>query len=434
MKEKKLNAELWDRMQHLMRSYYDGMEHSALYYDGHIDEAVFTKALAHMIDGVPVLHSRYCSGLIKPHWEVCDYEPEELLTVRQSEDFETDTFRFFDQVIPADSKLQFRAELLYCGDKSAVLLLINHMCFDGGDYAYFMNTLCASYNRLLEGEPLPEVKNGSRAYHMMYEGMGEEERRKVKGLYRNISATSEKHHLPYAKRSRDDAQIFVRRKIEPELFNRMKAAGKRDGATVNDVLQAAFIRSLYEICRVPERDSIHVSNMFDLRVHIPDAHKITGLTNHTGYIQCAVDNNEPSMHEMVKKVSKCMTKAKADPYAGMYGIPLLKLAYTIFPELLAKTAIRIGYKNPQFSISNIGVLKGEMLSLGGAALYDAFITGTVKHKPYVQLSSFALNGTTNLISTVKGSEEDRRLIEAMLDCVMREVEEYSAEYCAETVK
>lgn len=427
MKKTYLKAELWDRMQHLMRRYYDGMEHSALYYDGHIDEDVFRKALVHMTDSVPVLHSRYCSGLVAPHWEVCDYSPEDILVVRESEDLEADTFRFFDNVIPASSNLQYRAELLYHEDKTAVLLLINHMCFDGGDYAYFMNALCASYNRLLRGLEPVEVKNGSRAYHMMYEGMDDEMRRKVKGLYRNISATSEKHHLPYAKRSKDDVQIFVRRKIDPELFVRMKEAGKRDGATVNDVLQAAFIRSLYEICRVPEHDGIHVSNMFDLRVHIPNAHKITGLTNHTGYLQCAVESNEPSMHEMVKKVSEGMKKAKSDPYAGMYGIPLLKLAYTIFPEVFAKTAIRIGYKNPQFSISNIGVLKGEMLSLGDAKLFDAFITGTVKHKPYVQLSSFSLNGTMNLISTVKGSAEDRKLIEAMLDCVLAEVRRYAEE-------
>ena len=95
--------------------------------------------------------------------------------------------------------------------------------------------------------------------------------------------------------------------------------------------------------------------------------------------------------------------------------------------MFAKTAIRIGYKNPQFSISNIGVLKGEMLSLGDAKLFAAFITGTVKHKPYVQLSSFSLNGTMNLISTVKGSAEDRKLIEAMLDCALAEVRRYAEE-------
>ena len=34
----------------------------------------------------------------------------------------------------------------------------------------------------------------------------------------------------------------------------------------------------------------------------------------------------------------------------------------------------------------------------------------------------------NLISTVKGSAEDRKLIEAMLDCVLAEVRRYAEGY------
>ena len=46
---------------------------------------------------------------------------------------------------------------------------------------------------------------------------------------------------------------------------------------------------------------------------------------------------------------------------GLYSLPLLKLAYSIFPYIISEQAIKIGYLNPLIGMSNIGVMDDRAL-------------------------------------------------------------------------
>ena len=39
--QERFPAEMWDKMQYILRNYYDGTMHSAFYYDGTLDEKTY---------------------------------------------------------------------------------------------------------------------------------------------------------------------------------------------------------------------------------------------------------------------------------------------------------------------------------------------------------------------------------------------------------
>ena len=100
---------------------------------------------------------------------------------------------------------------------------------------------------------------------------------------------------------------------------------------------------------------------------------------------------------------------------GLYGLPLLKLGYTIMPHAASEEIIKIGYSNPLLAMSNIGILEADKLALGGHEPTDGFMTGAVKYKPFVLLSATTMHNVVTLSMCVRGNDEDKKTVEHFFD-------------------
>lgn len=421
-----LRAEMWDKMQYLFRNYYDRMMHCALYYDGVVDADILKKALKFQLDNVPVLHSRYHNNFVRPYWVVKEFAMEDVLTVADSEDLETDVMKFIVRRIPIESNVQMNAALFRKGDRSALVFVVNHMCFDGGDLKYFVTTLCKNYSVLAAGGTGMKIKSGTRAYDAVYSTMSAEDRKVAKGLYHNISEVKVKNFFPLTAKKEGDVNRIVKRKYPVDKFNAVRAAGKKQGYTVNDVILAAYVRSLYEIGACKEGERLTVPCMVDLRRHLAQGGAETGLTNHTGFMTVTVDGAGKDMSETLSKVSKAMEANKKDKFLGLYALPLLNLAYTVFPHFLSEQAIKLGYDNPLIGMSNIGVIKPTDYSMGGILPYDGFYTGAVKGKPFMQLALTTFEGEVTFTIAITGNAEDDAVIEKFFDILVRNMDAVAA--------
>ena len=130
---------------------------------------------------------------------------------------------------------------------------------------------------------------------------------------------------------------------------------------------------------------------------------------------CMLEDIGESFTDTLKAVALQNEKSKEDVYCGLYGIPLLALAFNIFPYSIAEMAIKIGYENPLIGMSNIGILSQSGTQLAGLECTDAFMTGATKFKPYIQLTSTTYNGETTLCIAQKCSDEDEKRIRELLD-------------------
>ena len=348
---------------------------------------------------------------------------EDAFSVTETDDLEHSVMAFDEQRIPIKSNMQIRIGLFRSGEKSALAFVVNHMCFDGGDLKYFVTQLAKNYTKLQRGETDLTIKEGTRAYDAVYSGLSEEDKKHAKSLYRNISEVKSKHTFPLTPKSAEDVNRIIKRKLSREKFAQARAAGKKFGFTVNDLVLAVYIRSLFDIGVFKEGETLTVPCMVDLRRHMKEGGAETGLTNHTGFMTVAVNGVGKDMRETLDIVADAMKANKQDRFLGLYSLPLLHLAYTVLPHCVSEIAIRLGYDNPLIGMSNIGSIKPAEYALGDAEPYDGFYTGAVKGKPYMQLALTTFEGEVTFSIAITGNERDEKIVNDFFDVLLKNVDE-----------
>ncbi len=415
---KRINAELWDKMHYLFRDFNDRMVHLELHYDFEIDIEAVKTVLICFLEKAPVLHSSFVDNHISPYWEVKPYNIDNVLTVKHSDDIKNDIDAFLTQYIPPESDLQLKAAVFYYEGKSALCIVENHMCMDGGDFKYFIKSFCNAYTEYtLNGVSPFSLRQGTRAYDSVYDDFSPEQQKAAKNLFKNVCAKDD-HRFPLTKDSKEDKSFIARRKISEELFGKLKAVGKQNGATVNDVLVAAYFYSLYELADYDVNDSVTISCAIDLRRHMENDQG-QGVTNHTAFMQCNIPQRGRDIFETLQYVINSSNLFKNDKFMGLYGLPLLNFGYSILPHTASEEVIKIGYNNPLLAMSNIGILDHKALCLGEHEPFDGFMTGAVKYKPFVLLSATSMRNVITLSMCVRGNDEDKKIVERFFDIMER---------------
>ena len=422
---KTLKAEIWDKMQYLFRDFYDRMVHCVQIYDAPIDVNAMKNVLIWTTEKTPILHSAFRVNAVEPYWTVEEYTIDDILKVDlECEDLDERIDGFVTQSIPIDSNVQYKFAIFSDGARWAIAMIVNHMCMDGGDLKYFMKKLAENYNKQISGERGFSIKTGSRALDEVYSNLTEEDKEIAKGLYKNISAVKDEHYFPLTPSSKEDRTMICKRKVDKELFDSFRAIGKKLDVTVNDLMLAFYIRSLYEVGMFKEDERLSIPCMVDLRRHIEAGGANTGLTNHTGFMVCSVENKGETINDTLINVLRSVRKSKDDKYIGLYSLPLLKLAYAVFPYIISETAIKIGYMNPLIGMSNIGLLNDALLKLGDANLIDGFMTGAVKYKPYMQLALTTVKGVMTMTIAIRGNDEDKKIVEGFFDLIVKNMKDF----------
>jgi len=426
--ERRLKAELWDKMHYLFRDFNDRMVHVELHYDYKINIDALKTVLICFFEKAPVLHSSFRDNKIHPYWVIEDYDIDEVVSVKEvSEDnLESEINSFLVQYIPPDSKLQMKVAVFNHGGKSTLCIVENHMCMDGGDFKYFMKALCQNYTQYIQnGESPVNLRTGTRSYESIYEDFTRVEKKMAKGLFKNINSKDD-HKFPLTPDNIRDESFIARRKISADKFAKIKAVGKKHGATINEMLVASYFYSLYELAGYDKRDSCSISCAIDLRRHLK-GNDHQGVTNHTAWMQCQIPQLGRNIFETVDYVVRSSNQFKKDKFMGLHGLPLLSLGYTIMPQAMSESVIKVGYANPMLAMSNIGILEVDKLALDGHEPTDGFMSGAVKYKPYVLLSVTSMRNELTFSMCVRGNEKDKEIVSKFFDLIEKNIDVMIAE-------
>ena len=424
---KKNKAQLWDMVQFIFRNYYDRMIHAILWFDGLVDQDAVRASVRHIVDKAEVLRSTFRAGFFRPKWVVNDLDDTgQLVQVINADEVEKASFECISQSFSYKEKLHIRVFIVQDGTKSAIAFLVNHMCFDGGDFGYFLKKFVECYNSVLRTGSCEgvEIKTGSRDADQLYQGMSPERAKEAKGLYKNVSRTGVKHKFAFSDDKHDLATRFTVKRLTEEQLTAIKTKAKSVGASLNDVLLAGYLRAIANQLALGSDEIVNVTSMVDLRRHLPDR-QTQGMTNMTGFMPCKIAGVGDDFATTLSRVTEQTKKAKADPDLGLYGLPLLKLAFTIFPYAIAEAAIRIGYVNPLIGMSNIGTVDPQKFKLDGVNMTDAFMTGATKYKPYVQVTFNGFAGEGRMCIAQKCSEKDQKIISDFLDDMVAQMVEFA---------
>ena len=79
--ERRLTAELWDKMHYLFRDFNDRMVHVELTYDFVPDIDILKTVIICALEKIPVLHSKFVDTKFSTHWKVMPYDIDEVFSV-----------------------------------------------------------------------------------------------------------------------------------------------------------------------------------------------------------------------------------------------------------------------------------------------------------------------------------------------------------------
>lgn len=164
--------------------------------------------------------------------------------------------------------------------------------------------------------------------------------------------------------------------------------------------------------------------MYDLRRYTGG--KSLGLTNMIGFMPCTISPDVgATMKDTIEKVKVALKDAKEDRFTGLYSLPLLKLAYGIFPHFISEFAIRLGYTNPYVGMSNIGIINPAEFAFKGLTLIDAFYSGAIKYKPYMQLALTTFQNEITFSVGIRGNDKDAEIFQGFLNDVIKELKDFA---------
>ncbi len=418
-----LPCEMYDKVNLMCRKYMDRMARFEVDYDFIVDEAAFKNVAICCLESAPFLHSKVVRNPITPYWRIADYNINEMVLAKEVTDLEKAKKEFFAREIPLSSNIQMNIGLFYHQSKTHICFIWNHMCMDGGGFKAFWSDFCKNYSDYVLKDKSPlSFATGSRKYTDVYKDMDKSTANKAKKQFANISPR-DPHRFPFENNLKEDSVIIVSRKIEEQYFTKAKLYAKSVDATVNDLLVASYIDALAKIADFKPDESISVSCATDLRRHIKDLSTI-GYTNHVSFIHCALDKKGIDLKETLSLVAGKTKELKSDPFMGLHGLPLLNIGYKTMVYLQAEPVVKLFYRNPTLSVSNVGAINTKAFSLASNPPFSAFVAGAAKNKPCAVMTALSINGELSVSMCLRGNKQDEELLERFFTEYKKNIEAF----------
>lgn len=406
---KKIPLEMYDKVNYMCRCYMDRTARGMFFYDGLPDTDKLRDVLECAFAKVPLLHSKVVDNHIAPYWLECDFSTEEILIVKQKDNLENAADEFLNESVPLNSNIQFMSAVFYNDNKSVFCMKWNHMIMDGGGIKQFLTDLYNVYNDYVKTGVLVDLfSNGARDYGKVYDDMPKDKAKRAKTQFFG-TAKKEKKTLPFTEKGTGQDKIYlIKYGMNAEIIEKARVVGKKYGATVNDILSAAYIDAFGKLTGI--KDSFTLSCAVDLRRYIKNPEKL-GYTNHVSFMSCTVGKIYDNISDTLKDVVKSNELNKKDEFLGLHGLSLLNIGYKSMIYAQAELIIKMFYSNANLSLSNVGRLDTSCYHFGDAKISDAYFFGAAKNKPCAAATAMTVDGKLRITMCINATEKDKQMLE-----------------------
>lgn len=412
-------AQIFDSLQYIfwLQGCNDHQLHSVLTFEKRPDPEIMKQAVRLLIKAVPILSRKYCFREGSLYWE--DMKPaqwgEYFKVTRKEEEFD----RFFFEQIPEGQGPQIKVCLL-TKEPCRMTVLLNHMITDGAGFKNCLYLLSQIYSNLLQNPDYkPETADGDRSCKAVLTLVPPLTKLKTFLLDGGDNNQKSDFRFPMSKEGKGTPFIQLW-DIPPESFARLKAYGKAAGVTVNDVLLAAFFRSLSRM-GVWNGKPPWLSIMIDMRKYGKDekyrkdrkdekSSREKAFTNLTSTVNVQLkDGLGERFPETLEKVNQEMKKKKSG-HMGLNPLLKLDLLFRLAGEKRGFALLKDHFNNPHIGMTNIGILDSSSLHFEGSPVTHAFICGSIKYQPYFQLAVSTFQDTVTLSVNLYGNAWDREKV------------------------
>lgn len=354
---------------------------AAVRSDARFDETRVRRAVRLLVDAEPVLGCRFAVDDL-PRWERIDHlDTRVALDVLPSSDPEADAAAYVAAGLDSREGPQVRAAILRGSEGDTLVLKTSHVALDGGGLKQMLYILGRLY-RALGDDPdyAPEPDARPRSLASIASTASFVDRLRAVRFRRNFP------HTDWSVPGLGGAgrPTYIARAIEPEEFGPLVSFGKRHGATVHDLLLAAYYRALFAELKPSPGARTPVNMSADLRPWLPpDA--VMALANlpatwavmvtpveaedFAGMLARVVERTRQWKAADVGR-TRAVESVLGDRLVRLFGMRTLRRHW----EWITRTLEGTGYP----SLTNIGEIDGAKLDFGEEApVADAYLFGPI---------------------------------------------------------
>lgn len=407
---RKYKVETWDIMQFLFARFNDHQIHCVISFDVHIDEERLKRAVDLLADIFPLISCRFSESAGRPNWFDAGFTADDMVFLKESENVDEEVQRSICPKIDEFIGPQLKIYIVRNDKADSLGVVINHMLCDGEGFKEILYMLSSIYSHL----------GDDPAYKPVY-SMGSRSARQVLRVFSwssKLRIMLERYGLSRHDNSfvfgldGDRSRPFIATLTTTyDQFVSMRSYAKQHGATINDVILAAYIRTLH---KTTGGQAAAIQCVLDLRKYLP-GRKAEGFCNLTSNLVCDIGpETDEWFDDTLTKVKNTMDAEKEDR-SCLNLIMLLEVLFRVMPYKTAKYLVLKNYNNPPFAMSNIGIIDENRLNFNGLHITDAFMTGSIKYNPLFQLALSTFNNRITFSVAFHGTKADKEKIDRFLN-------------------
>lgn len=392
-------ATVLDRMNDLLRMSADQQITISLWFDGQIIEEILEQAMQLSLDMFPVLHCRYVAA-DEPYWERVEMTSPLLAVVDCSNaDRETLSHEWITESGDRSHAPMVRAKL-FRGGGDLLCVKISHLCSDARGLIEYIELLASIYSRLVQGETadvivrewLHSKETRFRDHGPLFEATGVTDPRSA---MKQDADHASLWAFPSNPDENDQPRVTIRRIGQTEV-GLLAEYARQCGATINDVLLAAYFRVLARqaVYAEPRTEEKAVGMTVDLRRYL--AKRTTSMIcNMSGMeMPAIVMKDRENFSETLGKV-RAATSGIKEGMPGLSSVAGMALMATM-PLSQAREALSQQIETAKKMkmalplMTNFGKINADAIRFGAAEPVDGHMTAPIMYAPFfsVGVSSY----------------------------------------------
>lgn len=407
-----------DQFNYALGALGDQSMRMVIAFEGHLDELRLQEAAAAVLAGIPVLGSRFVEG-DAPYWEhLQETAYKGVVDVHTATGDNDDLSRILGLTVDSATGPQIRFHVLRTQKSDTLCIATHHAAMDARGLLACTRMIADQYRdpgHAPDSEWNPEDRSLA-AVLARFPGASDI------GEQPAPEGPPEGWAFP-AECGKEYTRAFAIRTLPPARLDAIKRAGHREGATVTDVLLAAYFLALCKTIRPAPAQLLPVMVSIDLRRYLNG----TAQKSPAGLIS----NQSVAFPVMMAPEAGTMDGAIAHARAAMEvhmahnpgissAVDLEQFGYDGFARICARVqAMKETYAarraNPPF-LANIGIIPEETVAFSpDLPVAGACITGIVIDPPGVVLAVTTFRGRLTLVMGYGTPAIPRDIMERFMD-------------------
>jgi NRPS condensation-like uncharacterized protein len=401
---------------------------------GRADEQRLRHALRLLLDAAPIAGCRYIERWRRPHFRRLETVDEagllQVLPAYGPGDPEATLTRYLLEPFEPFEGPLLRAALIR-GVSDSLCLKAHHLFGDGAgvvEALYLLAELYAALERDPDYAPTPNV-DGDRSLRQVARQFPRGALWRAQGHAALPFGSDPRWALDLAPGA-DGPPAFITHAQPAGRLAALRACAHVHGATVNDVLLAAWYRAVYRLVQPPAGTPLAVATHINLRRHLPGG-RAGAIANLSQMVSTNIGVElGATLADTVALVQAEMARVKAAPPSLALPLLLKALPYGWVQRLFDAVATRLAQsERPVFAgtlFNNVGALDPARLTFS-APVTNAYLTACVPTGSGLQVVVGTCGEQLYVNALLREIGGNRRVLETLLDYFDQELGSTSQE-------